>query len=127
MNIIKELGLKEENIQVNLSVSKLVNEAVKRGEGELTEDGALLIKTGQYTGRSPKDRFIVVDSVSKDTVAFGKVNLPMEKEVYEKLKEKVKKHLEDKRLYLVKSVAGANKDHEIKVNVLLLFQSLISQ
>ena len=118
MNIINELGLKVENIRENLSVSTLINEAVKRGEGQLTSNGALLIKTGQYTGRSPKDRFIVIDDVSKDSVAFGKVNLPIEKEVYFKLKDKVKKHLENKEVYLVKSYAGASKEHGIKVNVI---------
>lgn len=117
MNIINELGLKKENIRENLSVSALINEAVRRGEGSLTADGALLIKTGQYTGRSPKDRFIVVDSISKDTVAFGKVNLPIEKDVYHKLREKVKKHLEGREMFLVKSVAGANREHGITVNV----------
>lgn len=118
MNIISELGLKESNVRSGLSVSTLINEAVKRGEGELTRDGALLIKTGQYTGRSPKDRFIVVDDVSKDTVAFGKVNLPLEAEVYKKLKEKVKNHLKDKEVFLVKAIAGADPNNDIKINVI---------
>lgn len=118
MNSLEQLNLLEKNVRCCNSVSNLVNEAVKRGEGELTRDGALLIKTGQYTGRSPKDRFIVVDSISKDSVAYGKVNLPIEKEVYEKIKEKVKAHIKDKELFVIKAKAGASSKHSMKINVI---------
>lgn len=117
MSTMDLLGLREEQLKAGYSVCRLINEAVMRGEGKLTRDGALLIETGQYTGRSPKDRFIVRDDLTKDTVAFGKTNLPLSEEVYQHLLMKVKSYVEDKELYVVKAKAGASEAHAINVNV----------
>jgi len=62
----------------NLSVAELIECAVKNGEGTLTNNGALDVVTGKYTGRSPKDRFIVKDELTKDKIYWGKVNLPID-------------------------------------------------
>lgn len=110
-------GISLNNLKEGWSVSQLINEAVKIGAGELASNGCLLIKTGQYTGRSPKDRFVVLDEVSKDTVAFGKVNVPIEEKVYENLKNKVLNHIKDKEMYLVKAKAGADDRYTMKINV----------
>lgn len=112
------LGLKKEQLKAGYSVCQLMAEAVKRGEGRLTKEGALLIETGQYTGRSPKDRFIVRDEVTKNTVAYGKTNLPMEEEVYEHLLGKVKDYMKEKELYLIKAKAGASEGHSLNINVI---------
>lgn len=111
-------GIKKDNLLENLSVTNLINEAVRTGAGTLADNGSLVIYTGQYTGRSPKDRFIVRDEVTADTVAWGDVNLPMEPAVYEKLKDRVQAHLKDRPMYLVKARAGAAKDHTLRLNVL---------
>ena len=111
------LGLREEQLKTGYSVCRLINEAVVRGEGRLTKEGALLIETGQYTGRSPKDRFIVLDELTKDTVAFGKTNLPLSEEVYRNLLQKVKSYVEDKELYVIKAKAGASENHAMDINV----------
>lgn len=111
------LGLREEQLKTGYSVCRLINEAVVRGEGRLTKEGALLIETGQYTGRSPKDRFIVLDELTKDTVAFGKTNLPLSEEVYRNLLQKVKSYVEDKELYVIKAKAGASEIHAMDINV----------
>ena len=111
------LGLREEQLKAGYSVCRLINEAVMRGEGRLTKEGALLIETGQYTGRSPKDRFIVLDELTKDTVAFGKTNLPLSEEVYRSLLQKVKSYVEDKELYVIKAKAGASENHALNINV----------
>lgn len=111
------LGLREEQLKAGYSVSRLINEAVMRGEGRLTNEGALLIETGQYTGRSPKDRFIVLDDQTKDTVAFGKTNLPISEEVYRNMLAKVKSYVEDKDLYVVKAKAGASENHAMNITV----------
>lgn len=60
--------LSHKKIQENLSVPQLVEKILHLGEGELTETGAVRATTGKYTGRSPKDRFIVSDEVSRDSV-----------------------------------------------------------
>ena len=118
MSTMDLLGLKSEQLLSGYSVCMLINEAVRRGEGRLTEDGALLIETGQYTGRSPKDRFIVKDEVTAHTVAYGKTNLPMEEEVYLRLLGKVRDYLKDRKLYQIKALAGASEKHALRINVL---------
>lgn len=111
-------GIKQENLIENLSVTQLIEKAVCDGNGKLADNGCLVIKTGQYTGRSPNDRYIVRDDMTRDTVAWGKVNVPMEPAVYEKLKQKVMAHIADRKMYLVKSKAGADPDHSLKLNIL---------
>lgn len=117
MSTMDLLGLREEQLKAGYSVSRLINEAVMRGEGRLTNEGALLIETGQYTGRSPKDRFIVLNDQTKDTVAFGKTNLPISEEVYRNMLAKVKSYVEDKDLYVVKAKAGASENHAMNITV----------
>jgi phosphoenolpyruvate carboxykinase (ATP) len=108
----------EGRLKVNRSVSRLVNDAVRRREGKLTEQGALLVLTGKYTGRSPKDRFIVLDETTKDTVAFGKTNLPVSEEAFYRIREKVKAHISDRDMFLVKARAGASEKETLKIDVL---------
>ena len=62
------------SIYENLSVEELINKALQRNEGEIASNGALLVKTGKRTGRSPLDRFIVKDSTTEDSVDLGDVN-----------------------------------------------------
>lgn len=114
---IDYLGVNKDLLVEGMSVSTLAQEAIELGYADLTAQGALLIDTGKYTGRSPNDRFIVIDEKTTDTVAWGKSNLGIEKEVYENLLAKVKKHIEDKKLYLVKSKVGASEKHSMDINV----------
>ena len=60
------------NLYRNISAAELTEWAIKRGEGQLSNNGSLVINTGKYTGRSAKDRFIVVDDITRDTVTGGK-------------------------------------------------------
>jgi len=108
----------EGRLKENRSVSRLVNDAVRRREGKLTEQGALLVLTGKYTGRSPKDRFIVLDETTRDTVAFGKTNLPLSEEAFSRIREKVKAHMADRDMFLVKARAGASEKETLKIDVL---------
>ncbi|PKK39809.1 Phosphoenolpyruvate carboxykinase [ATP] [Clostridiaceae bacterium JG1575] len=111
-------GINPKRLKENYSVTQLINEAVRRGDGILADNGCLLIETGQYTGRSPKDRFVVDDEVSHDTVGWGKVNVPITQEVYAHMKAKVLDYIKDRDLYLIKSRVGANKEHTMRINVL---------
>lgn len=118
MSTMDLLGLRKEQLKEGYSVCRLINEAVVRGEGRLTKEGALLIETGQYTGRSPKDRYIVRDEVSERTVAYGKTNLPLDEEVYKNLLHKTKEYMKEKELYLIKAIAGSSDKYSLKINVL---------
>ena len=73
---IEELGLKPSIVYRNLSSKELIKMALARNEGVLTKTGALSVTTGQYTGRSPEDRFIVDDKLTHKTVDWGKINKP---------------------------------------------------
>ena len=82
-----------ENVHSNLSVSRLIEKILSRNEAKLSSTGAVSSETGKYTGRSPKDRFIVSDEISKDLVDWGAVNQPIDEASFEKLYNKVTNHL----------------------------------
>ncbi|ANU23763.1 phosphoenolpyruvate carboxykinase (ATP) [Planococcus donghaensis] len=114
-NDLKEL-LTGQNVHVQLSVPQLVEAATSRKEAVLTREGAVKAETGKYTGRSPKDKYMVEEESSKNKVDWGNVNRPISSEVFEKLYAKVIKHLKDKdALYVFKGFAGA--DHESRVPI----------
>ncbi len=70
----------------NLATPRLVEKALERGEGVLTETGAFAVQTGKYTGRSPHDKFIVDTPAVHDDIAWGKVNVPISQENMRALK-----------------------------------------
>lgn len=90
-------------------------------KGAQTETGAVAVKTGVFTGRSPKDRFIVKDDVTKDTIYWdGKVNKPTNTETFNTCKKLVLKQLStSKRLYVVDAFCGTNPDTRLKVRFVM--------
>ncbi|MDQ1098556.1 MULTISPECIES: phosphoenolpyruvate carboxykinase (ATP) [Chryseobacterium] len=90
-------------------------------KAELTESGAVSVKTGIFTGRSPKDRYIVQDDVTRDTIFWdGKVNLPTTPEVFRSCKELVLNQLSDaKKIYVVDAFCGTNADTRLKVRFIV--------
>ncbi|MBO7125349.1 MAG: phosphoenolpyruvate carboxykinase (ATP) [Bacteroidales bacterium] len=113
----------------NPSYEFLFEEETKAGltgfdKGQLTELGAVNVMTGIYTGRSPKDKYIVMDAKSKDTVwwtsdAYKNDNHPMSEEVWAKVKDIAKKELCNKNLYVVDAFCGANKDSRMAVRFIV--------
>ena len=84
-----ELGIAGDGvIYRNLEPAVLVEKALQRGEGVLSDKGALVVKTGKYTGRSPKDKFFVDTPSVHDEIAWGSVNVPIEKAKYESIKKR---------------------------------------
>lgn len=101
-----------------LSTSQLVTASLRRGEGQLTETGALRAETGQYTGRSPKDRFIVEDNISSHKVDWGEINQPISEDVFDALYEKVINHLNNKEeLFVFNGYAGADEKTRLNLQV----------
>jgi phosphoenolpyruvate carboxykinase (ATP) len=96
----------------------LYTHALARGEGHLAEGGPLVVDTGRFTGRSPKDKFVVREPGSEDRIWWGKVNQPLSEEQFEGLRQKVVSHLETQDLYVVDAFAGADVAHRIAVRVL---------
>ncbi|MFO7311150.1 MAG: phosphoenolpyruvate carboxykinase (ATP) [Bacillota bacterium] len=101
----------------NLSTAALVEHAIRRGEGKLAANGALVAETGKYTGRSPKDKFVVREPWSEQNVAWGPVNQPMEQEKFDALLARVVEYLRGKELFVFDGAAGANPKHQIRVRV----------
>lgn len=106
------------NVSNQLSVASLVEKATSRGEAMLTADGAVVAQTGKYTGRSPKDRYIVEEASSKDKIDWGNVNRPISSEIYDSLYEKVIEHLKAKdEIFVFKGFAGAEHDSRLSIQV----------
>ncbi len=115
---IEEL-LKGADMMRNLTVPELVEEAIRNGEGVLTKDGALSVSTGKFTGRSPKDKFVVQDEVSNHLVDWGPVNQPIAEEKFTALLDKVLTHLETKdKLYYLEASAGADEHYTLPVRAI---------
>ena len=102
----------------NFSPSSLVEEAIKNGEGTLSSSGALVVNTGKYTGRSPKDRFIVKEPSVSELINWGDTNLPISEEVFDNLYSQVINYLEDKKLYIFDGYVGAMKDYSMNIRVI---------
>ena len=82
-NLFINLGLKSaENIFYQLSPEELIRQAVSKGEGVLSDTGALVIDTGEFTGRSPKDRFIVKDELTNNTIDWNEFNIPIRRKIF---------------------------------------------
>ncbi|WP_312170904.1 phosphoenolpyruvate carboxykinase (ATP) [Chryseobacterium sp.] len=90
-------------------------------KAELTESGAVSVKTGIFTGRSPKDRYIVQDDVTRDTIFWdGKVNLPTTPGIFQSCKELVLDQLStSKKIYVVDAFCGTNADTRLKVRFIM--------
>ena len=92
----------------NLPVSTLTEKASIRGEGTLSNTGALVVKTGKYTGRSANDKFIVDTPAVHDEIAWGKVNRPIEKAKYDAIYNKVVAYLQNREIFVFDGFAGAD-------------------
>ena len=92
----------------NLTPAQLTEHALRRGEGKLSNTGALVVKTGKYTGRSANDKFIVDSEGVHDEIAWGKVNKPMSQECFDALYSKVIAYLQNKEIFIFDGFAGAD-------------------
>lgn len=124
INQLSELNLllSQDHVHHQLSVPHLVEKILYRNEGTLTEKGAVQATTGTYTGRSPKDKFIVRDDVTEDKVEWGTVNQPIDDDTFVKLYHKVLGYLKDGReLFAFKGFAGADERYRLPMQVLTEF------
>lgn len=117
-NELSEL-LNGSNIQVQLSVPQLVEKVLNRNEGSLTSTGAVRATTGKYTGRSPKDKYIVEEASNRDKMDWGSVNQPISEEAFSNLYNKVINYLKEKEeVFVFKGFAGADKKHRMPIQVI---------
>ena len=110
--------LSGDNIIVQPSVPFLVEQALQKEEADITSTGAIVTTTGQYTGRSPHDRFIVEEDETKNDISWGTVNKPISPEVFDALYKKVTDYLAEKEdVYVFKGFAGADVDARLPIQV----------
>jgi phosphoenolpyruvate carboxykinase (ATP) len=115
---LEQMGIKPGKIHRNLQVKKLINLIVEKNEGILTANGAVAVKTGKYTGRSPDDRFIVDDNETHNSVDWGKINHPFPEDKFDKIFEKMKRHLEDKEIFIFDGFIGADPEHRLATRII---------
>jgi len=105
-------------VAANLSAPALVEEALQRGEGELTDAGALVARTFARTGRSPKDRFIVREPKSFAQINWGSVNQPIEPAQFEHIRQRIVAHLQDRDLFVCDGQVCADAAYRVRVRAI---------
>lgn len=115
---LKSLGLdRVANAYWNLTPAELVEESIMLGMGSLTSSGALSIDTGEFTGRSPQDRFIVEDDVTRNTVWWGNINKPFDPQKFDDLYNRMAAYLTGRDVYVRDAFACADPTHRLSLRV----------
>jgi phosphoenolpyruvate carboxykinase (ATP) len=116
---LKDLGLNQlSTIYWNLTPAQLVKESVDRKMGVITDTGALAIDTGEFTGRSPKDRFIVCDSKTENAVWWGDINIKFSSEKFDGLYNKMIKYFEGKDVFVRDAYACSSDEFRLNLRVI---------
>src|SRR6266516_456434 len=118
-NTLINLGLRSvENIHYQLTPKDLADQTIERNEGVLNDTGALVINTGEFTGRSPKDKFIVRDDLTIESVHWNEFNLPIGTEYFDRLYKKMLHYITDKELWVRDAYACADPDYRLNIRIL---------
>ncbi|NJX17283.1 phosphoenolpyruvate carboxykinase (ATP), partial [Tamlana crocina] len=96
---LEQYGIQNAEIHYQLSPEELHEITIEKGQGVESSSGALAVNTGEFTGRSPKDRFIVKDDITKDKVWWGDINIPFDPEKFDALYNKVTDYLSGKEIF----------------------------
>jgi phosphoenolpyruvate carboxykinase (ATP) len=118
-NGVPELNVPElSNAHWNLEASQLLEYAIRRDEGLLAYNGALVVNTGQFTGRSPKDKFLVRDALTESKVHWGPVNQIMTPENFGRLYARVLEYLPGRDLFVQDCSGGADPAYSLPIRVI---------
>ncbi|UJH66187.1 phosphoenolpyruvate carboxykinase (ATP) [Allomuricauda sp. SCSIO 65647] len=115
---LRDYGITHSNIHYQLSSDELHDETLAKDMGQESSLGALAVNTGEFTGRSPQDRFIVRDEITEDKVWWGDINIPFEPEKFDQLYDKVIQYLNDKELYVRDCYACADTAYRTNIRVI---------
>lgn len=115
---LERYGLgKAKEVYWNLTPAEYYEHAVKNREAVLTDKGALRVLTGQYTGRSPKDKYTVDESGVHDDIWWGPINQPVSPELFDRLEKKLLDYLRGRPLYVIDAFAGADPNYRMPIRV----------
>jgi len=115
---LEKYGIKNAKINYQLSPNELQSKAIENAQGVETYNDTLAVNTGEFTGRSPQDRFIVKDDITKDRIWWGDINIPFESDKFQKLYDKVVDYLSEKEVYVRDSYACADNDYRLNIRVI---------
>ena len=107
-----------DTIYWNLNPAQLIEKTIQLGQGAFNDTGALMIDTGEFTGRSPKDKFTVKDAITENTVWWGDVNFPFEPAKFVALRKKMLDHAKGKTVYVHDAFVCADKAFRVSVRVI---------
>ena len=107
-----------QKIYYQLSPGQLIRQTTDRGEGAVTNTGALVVSTGQFTGRSPEDKFIVKDELTSGTVDWNNFNTPIEPVYFDRLYKKMLHYLSGKEIWVRDCYACADVAYRINIRVI---------
>lgn len=115
---LKSIGIDNSKLHWHLTASELTEATLRLHQGTLTDTKALAVDTGEFTGRSPKDKFIVLDEKTKDVIWWGDVNFKFEAAKFDALYKKTVKYLSGKEIYVRDSYACADKSYRLSIRVI---------
>ena len=115
---LEDLRITEVNANWNLSPEKLTEISLSKNYATMANSGAISINTGEFTGRSPKDRFVVKDRTTENAVWWGDVNIPFSSEQYNTLYNKVTEYLKGKDVYVRDVYACADENFRLNIRVI---------
>ena len=115
---LKQYGIEHDHINYQLSSSELHAIVLEKGMGKEASSGAIAINTGEFTGRSPMDRFIVKDKITEEKVWWGDINIPFEPAKFDVLYDKVISYVNDKELYVRDCYACADANYRMNIRVI---------
>ena len=119
---LEALGIvRSGRVHWNLSPAVLYEEAVRRGEASMAAEGPLVARTGQHTGRSPNDKFVVKEPSSEQHVHWGAVNRPVDEAKFDALHKDMMAYLQDKELFVLDAWAGADGKYRLPIRVVTQF------
>lgn len=115
---LEQYGIKNSEVHYQLSPRELHDATLEKGQGVETANGALAVNTGEFTGRSPKDRFIVKDDITRDSVWWGDINIAFDPDKFDALYNKVVDYLSGKEVYARDSYACADDKYRLNIRVI---------
>ncbi|WP_029034032.1 phosphoenolpyruvate carboxykinase (ATP) [Salinimicrobium terrae] len=115
---LEKYGINNAEINYQLTPQELHEITIEKGQGVEASSGALAVNTGEFTGRSPKDRFIVEDDITKDKVWWGNINIPFDPDKFDALYDKVTDYLSGKEVFARDSYACADVDYRLNIRVI---------
>lgn len=114
---LQDLGINPSMVHWNKSPEELTQQTIDLGQGSLNDTGALCVSTGKFTGRSPKDKFTVIDDITRDAVDWGDVNIPLEPQYFDRILDKMLQYLNGKELWVRDAYACADPTYRLNLRV----------